>query len=260
MASGIYVAMGAARMQEQRMETLSNNLANAQTAGFKKHGAIYRQVHNDASKMGDPNQAMDMHHPVRFLPEDRLPGQLDERFTHWSDGALRSTGNPLDVAIQGEGFFVVQGPNGDPIYTRNGTFRIQPDGGLVNQQGFALLDPNGQPVRVPPDEGALTISPEGDLTVGDQAVGRLAVVRFADLRQLDRMGNDNFRPADPAVLPEPLDLPQLHQGYLEGANVNPVQTMTQLIKTSRLFEMSTRALQAYKAMDDAAARQVGRTN
>lgn len=259
MASGIYVAMGGARMQEHRLETLTNNLANAGTAGFKRHGTTFRQVHEDTARMGDPNQAMGLHHPVRFLPEDRLPGQLDERFTNWSEGPLKQTGNSLDVAIQGEGFLVVQSPTG-PVYTRNGTLQMQADGGLVTQQGFAVLDPDGLPILLPPDAGRLTISPDGDMMVGEQAAGRLAVVRFDDLQQLERLGNDNYRPYDPATqVAQPIETPRLHQGYLEGSNVNPIETMALLIKTSRAFELNTRALQAYKSMDDAAVQKVGRS-
>mgnify|MGYP001420840010 CR=1 FL=1 len=90
MASGIYVAMTGARNQERRLDTLSNDLANAQTPGFKGQEAIYRQVHNDVTAMGNPNQAMGMNHPVRFLPEDRLPVVLDERYTKFSQGSLSS--------------------------------------------------------------------------------------------------------------------------------------------------------------------------
>ena len=257
MASGIYVAMSAARMQEQRIETLNNNLANARTVGFKRHGAVYRQVHNDTSKMGDPNQAMGVHHPVRFLPEDRLPGALDERYTDWSTGPLTSSGNPLDVAIEGEGFFTIEGPGG-PMYTRNGTFTRAPDGTLVTQQGFAVLDTQGRAIRLPEGAGQLTIGRNGDLQVGDDVAGRLSVVRFDALSELERVGNDNFRHPDPTVQPQTMANPTLHQGYVEGSNVNPVYTMTMLIKTSRIFEMNTKALMAYKAMDDQAARDVGR--
>ena len=96
MASGIYVAMSGARNQSHRLDTLSNDLANANTPGFKAQETIYRQVHNDATALGNPNQAMGLNHPVRFLPEDRLPSVMDARFTKFKQGALRPTGNELD--------------------------------------------------------------------------------------------------------------------------------------------------------------------
>lgn len=260
MASGIYVAMGAARTQDERLETLSNNLANARTPGFKQHRAVYRQVAQDVSKMGDPNQAMDMHHPVRFLPRDRVRGVLDERFTQWTQGPLEHTGNPLDLALEGEGFFVVQGPDGNPLYTRNGNFSQARDGALVTQQGLAVLDDQGQPVRLPQGAGQLHVSPEGEVQVGGQPAGKLGVVRFDDPQVLERVGESNFRSVDPNVQPVADPPGMVHQGYLEGSNVNPVYTMTLLIKTNRLFELNVRALQAYKAMDDSAVRDVGRTS
>ncbi len=256
MASGIYVAMSAAHMQEQRLDTLSNNLANAMTPGFKKHRAIYKQVHNDVTKMGDPNQAMGLHHPVRFLPEDRLPGQLDERFTEWRQGPLKVTENPMDVAIEGDGFLVVQAPDG-PAYTRNGTLRRALDGTLVTQEGFPFLDRDGQTIQVPGDAQALRISPEGIVQAGEDQIGQLALVTFDDLQGMLRMGNSNWRPADPNAQPA-ASTARLEQGYLESSNVNPVFTMTSMIKANRVFEMNTKALQAYKAMDDSAIRDVGR--
>ena len=88
MASGIYVSMGAARNQEHRMETLANDLANANTPGFKSQEAIYKQIHNDVTSMGSPKQAMGLNHPVRFLPEDRLPVALVDRYTKFSQGGF----------------------------------------------------------------------------------------------------------------------------------------------------------------------------
>lgn len=256
MANGMYVSMSAARMQDHRAETLAHDLANAATPGFKRQRAVYRQVHNDVSKMGDPNQAMGLGHPTRMLPEDCLPGQLDVRFTEWTQGLMKATDNPFDVAIQGEGFLVVQGPDG-PLYTRNGTLMRAQDGTLVTQEGFAVLDTGGASIQVPGDNGSLRITPQGEVEAGGAALGQLAVVTFDDLQSLQRVGSSNLRPPDPNVQPRAAEA-TLHQGYLEGSNVNPVFTMTLMIKANRLFELSTRALQAYKSMDDAAVRQVGR--
>ena len=118
MASGIYVAMSGARNQSHRLDTLSNDLANANTPGFKAQETIYRQVHNDATALGNPNQAMGLNHPVRFLPEDRLPSVMDARFTKFKQGAQQETSW---TSLANEGFFKVQGEN-EAIYTRNGTF------------------------------------------------------------------------------------------------------------------------------------------
>lgn len=255
MANGIYIAMQGARVQEHRLDTLSHDLANAQTPGFKRQAAIYRQVHNDATKMGSPDQAMDLHHPVRFLPEDRHPVHLEARYTQFEQGALRFSGNDLDMALDGEGFFTVQGPDG-PLYTRNGTFTRSREGLLVTHSGLPVLGEDGKPIAMPDTQGRLRVSRAGELFVGDQPAGRLNLVRFDDLQALGRAGDSNWQapegaealPADAAV----------HQAHIESANVDPIRTMVELIKTNRIFELNTRAIQAYKAMDDQASRDVGR--
>jgi flagellar basal body rod protein FlgG len=249
--------MSGAQMQDQRLESLSNNLANALTPGFKRQESVYRQVHNDATKMGDPNQAMGVHHPVRFLPEDRLPGTIDERWTHWSQGPMKVTNNPLDVAIEGEGFLTVQGPNNEALYTRNGGLRLSTDGTLVNVDGLPVLDDDGKSIQVVGDSSRFQVTEEGFVQIGDEPLGRLGLVTFDSLQPLERLGGSLFRQPDPAVAPRAADAKVL-QGHLEGANVNPVWTMTMLIKTNRIFELNVKAMQAYKNMDDSAIRDVGR--
>lgn len=256
MANGIYISMMGARVQETRLDTLSHDLANAQTPGFKRQAAIYRQVHNDVSKMGDPNQAMGLGHPVRFLPEDRLPVHLEQRFTQFEQGALRHTGNDLDLAIDGEGFFTVQGPDG-PLYTRNGTFTFSREGVLVTHAGLPVLGADGAPIATPDTQGRLRVARNGELFIGDAPAGRLAIVRFDDLQALQRAGDSDWQ-APAGLAAQPMAAPNVHQGHLEMANVDPIRTMVELIKTNRIFEMNTRAIQAYKAMDDQASRDVGR--
>ena len=257
MATGLYIPMGGARNQERRLETLANDLANAQTPGFKSQETIYRQIHNDVTALGNPNQAMGMNHPVRFLPEDRLPVVMDERFTKFNQGALRQTGSDLDLALTNEGFFTVQGPAG-PVYTRNGAFSLNRDGVLVNDAGQSVLGVNGAPLQIPAAQGKLTVSREGNVFVAGEQVGRLGIVKFPNMQELIRMGNSNYRHPDPNIVPEQADNADVRQGYLEQSNVSPVHTMAMLIKTNRVFELNTRSMQAYKAMDDQAARDVGR--
>lgn len=257
MANGIYIAMQGARVQEHRLDTLSHDLANAQTPGFKRQAAIYRQVHNDVSKMGSPDQAMGVHHPVRFLPEDRLPVHLEERYTQFEQGALRFSGNDLDMALDGEGFFTVQGPDG-PLYTRNGAFTMSREGLLVTHTGLPVLGQDGRPIAMPDTQGRLRVSRAGELFVDDQPAGRLNLVSFQNPQALTRAGDSNWQA--PAGVEAEAATPAVHQAHIESANVDPIRTMVELIKTNRIFEMNTRAIQAYKAMDDQASRDVGRVS
>jgi flagellar basal-body rod protein FlgF len=257
MASGIYVSMGAARNQEHRMETLSNDLANANTAGYKSQESIYRQIHNDASALGSSKQAMGLNHPVRFLPEDRLPVAMVERYTKFSQGSFRHTGNELDLAINGRSFFTIQGQGG-PVYTRNGTFTLNKDGLLTDQQGNPVLSDTGATIQAPGATGKIGVSTDGLVLVDGDTIGKLGIVEFPNTQILERMGNSNFKHPDPNFVAGPAENIDVRQGFLETANVNPVHTMAMLVKTNRLFELNTRALQAYKAMDDLSARDVGR--
>ncbi|MEZ4436533.1 MAG: flagellar basal-body rod protein FlgF [bacterium] len=258
MASGIYIAMQGARVQEHRLDTLNHDLANANTPGFKRQAAIYRQIHNDATKLGDPDQAMGLHHPVRYLPEDRLPVHLEQRYTQFEQGALRFTGNDLDIAIDGPGFFTLAGPDG-PRYTRNGSFTLARDGALVTHEGHPVLDATGQPIRLPTADGRLRVATTGEIFIDDQPAGRLGLADFGDLQALARVGDSTWQNPNAATNPAtPVTDPRVHQAHIESANVNPIRTMVELIKTNRVFEMNTRAIQAYKAMDDQANRDVGR--
>ncbi len=254
MANGMYIAMQGARVQEHRLDTLSHDLANAQTPGFKRQAAIYRQVHNDVTKMGSPDQAMGVHHPVRFLPEDRLPVHLEERYTQFEQGALRFSGNDLDMALDGEGFFTVQGPEG-PLYTRNGAFTMSREGLLVTHTGLPVLGQDGRPIAMPDTQGRLRVSRAGELFIDDQPAGRLNLVTFQNLQALTRAGDSNWQAEGQDPQPSTA---AVHQAHIESANVDPIRTMVELIKTNRIFELNTRAIQAYKAMDDQASRDVGR--
>lgn len=258
MSSGIYTAMMGARAQEHALETVNNNLANVNTPGFKRQATLYREIHNDASVMDSPLQGEDIHSPVRFLPDDRIAGVMEERYTHYDQGPLKQTGNNLDLALEGEGFFVLQGAAG-PVYTRNGSFTLQPDGTLTASTGEAVLDDQSQPIRIPDGASRISITGEGQIQVNGAVTGRLALVRFDDPRFLMRQGNSEWTAMSPKLLPLAADAANVHQGWVEGSNVNAVSTMTLMVKTSRIFELNSKIIAAYKQMDQQASQEVGRT-
>ncbi len=257
MSSGIYTAMLGARAQEHALETVNNNLANVNTVGFKRQDTIYREIHNDVSKMDDPLQGEDIHSPVRFLPDDRVAGVMEERFTHFDQGPLKQTGNDLDVGLEGDGFFTVQGPKG-PMYTRNGTFTLTPDGTLTAAGGLPVLDDQGKSIRISDAAAKVSITTEGNIQVGNATVAKLGIVNFANPAVLQRNGNSNWTVPSPQVQPQALAAPNVHQGWLEGSNVNPVSSMTLMVKVSRIFELNSKVIQAYKQMDQEASQEVGR--
>ncbi len=256
MASGMWTGMNGAIAQQQRLTTLSHNLANASTPGFKGVDPVFHQVPEDASKVGDIQQAPNTHLPIRFLPEDRLRVELADRVTDWRDGPLTPTGNALDLAVRGEGFFTVEAPEG-LLYTRDGTMSLDQDGRMVTQSGWPVVDAEGQPIIVPPGSASIQIGADGRVTADDNEVGRMAIVKFANPAALERVGLSAFRNADPTVEALPTEA-RVEQGMLERSNVNAIDVMTTLIGASRAFEMNMRGIQAYKEMDDKAAQEVGR--
>jgi flagellar basal body rod protein FlgG len=132
------------------------------------------------------------------------------------------------------------------------------DGELVDQQGLPVLTQGGGRIRVPNEQGKVGITRDGTIIVDGEDVGKLSVLDVANPQDLRRVGNSNYELPDPNVKPPQMAEPDVRQQFTESANVNAVHTMAMLIKTNRLFELNTRAIQAYKDMDDKAARDVGR--
>lgn len=264
MANGIYVASSGARARLEQLETVSHNLANLMTAGFKRQEAVYTEVHNEVHKhVGNPQQAQGVRLPVRVLPEDRINTAIADRYTFWSQGNLDETGNVLDVAIEGQGFFKVRDGAGNEFLTRHGRFQLDDQGFVTNQSGLNLLDVGGRPMRVPMGEGSLSISYDGRVSMGDVQLGQLALVDIesgsnADLnRTLSHVGESLYRVEDPNAVEKKAN-GILRQGFMEGSNVNAVTEMMTLLSSSRLFEFNQQAIKGMGEMDQQAARDVSR--
>ena len=263
MASGIYTAMNGARAQERTLETISSNLANARTPGFKREETVYRAIEAGVLGVGSPTQAGGLiRAPTRWLPRDRIGVVVEERFTEWTRGGLQATDNSLDLALEGDGFFVVRTQQGDR-YTRNGTFTLNGDRMLVTQTGLPVLGTDGEPIELADAIEPPTITPTGEVLEGGDEVGRIAVVRFPDPQVLEPEAAGLFaapppQPPNPPLVPAAVEEPIIRQGWLEGSNVNPITSLSLLIKTHRLFELNTKAIKAYRQMDEQATRDVGR--
>lgn len=132
------------------------------------------------------------------------------------------------------------------------------DGTIVDQQGFPLLDEEGAPIILPNTASKVGIGADGTVSVGPDIIAKLGVVSFNNQQELERIGNSGYRNPPDGDPPIPMAGADIKQQYLESANVNPVHTMAMLIKTNRVFELNTRAMQAYKEMDEQSARDVGR--
>lgn len=223
MVKGILTSAGAMRPALAAHSILANNLANANTAGFRQDRVAFQQLL--AGEPGSPATAL--------AGAPGLTTGLD-----LTAGAYEVTDRPLDVAIQGEGFFVVQTPDG-PRYTRGGQLKVGDGGVLATPQGHPLMG-DGGPLTVPP-EGAVSIAPSGEVRSGDTLIGRLQIVRLPEGSTPEHTGG-GLLAVDGEVGPAPRA--RVLQGVVEGANVEPVQAMVDMITLLRHFEMNQKALQA----------------
>ena len=155
------------------------------------------------------------------------------------EGPIQSTGNPLDLAIHGEGFFVVELANGDRVYTRNGHFSADRDGQLVTAQGDIVLGADSQPIVVDPALGPVIVNNDGTVVVGDQPPIALALVTFDNLQGLRHVGASFFSTNQPELL---ADNAGVAQGMLEGSNVQTVLQLTAMIETTRAYQASQRTI------------------
>lgn len=206
-----------------QMDVIANNLANLNTRGFRKEELLFSEfVSPKASNPGLRGDGA----KVSFVG---LGGTL----TDTREGALEPTGNQLDMAIQGPGFFVVDSPNG-PRYTRDGRFTIDAQGRIVNRDGAAVLDPRGRPLTVPPGATNVEVTAGGQVSSDKGAVGNLQVVKFADELSLQKVGVNQYQ-TDAA--PQAVDgNTQVRQGMLEGSNVEPIIEITKMIQVQRAYE------------------------
>ena len=253
MYSGLYTAVSGSLAQEKRLTLLTNNLANATTVGFKFDEAIFHAV--NVPTMVGPLPTVDGTNfvvaPIDPLMARYTPQHPDVNVqTDFSQGPLRETGNPLDVALEGEGFFVVEMPNGEAAYTRQGSFTINGNGFLVTQSGLRVQGQQG-PIAV--SGGQISIDASGQITVDGALRDRLKLVQFAAPMPLEKMGDALFRNQTPDVTPSDAADLNVHQGTVEGSNSPLIRLLGAIIQTSRAYEAYQRTIQIF---DTTAGRAV----
>lgn len=233
MSSGIYIATAGAIAQSNALDATANNIANASTAGFRGEHISFREALG-AARSVDSALVNSGATSVDALP-----------------GALESTGNPLDLALEGDGLFVVQTPNGDR-YTRAGNFKLDAAGTLVTADGHPVRGAGG-PIVVPPETKNLAIGTDGTVTADGTEIGQLALTRFAP-QQLAREGGALFVAKGKPIAGDP---PLVRSGLLEASNVNVVRGVVDLVKVSRTYESLMRVIQGYHDVESRAARDLG---
>jgi flagellar basal-body rod protein FlgF len=217
MQSGLYVAISAQVAMQKRLDTIADNVANANTVGFRSTEVKFEDV---VSALGERS--------VAYVS----PGST---YLSGKAGGMRQTGNPLDFAVRGDAWFAIETPVG-PVMTRDGRFTMLETGDLVTLEGYPVLDAGGAAVQLNPLEGPPEAGADGMLRQNGEPVAALGLFSFTPGENFVRFGNSGLIPPD---APEPIvdqnDVGVV-QGFVEESNVNPVMEMTQLIMVQRAFE------------------------
>jgi flagellar basal-body rod protein FlgF len=230
MDSGYYAAMTGLVARTQALDSSAANLANVQTPGYRAEREYFRSIL--AGPEGEDSQLGQAVNHFGLLGGDRLS---------MAQGPLQETGNPLDVAIEGRGFFAIQTSNG-VRYTRDGSFHRSQTGNLVTGKNEAVLSSGGQPISIPPGEVAIGAS--GVISVSGGAVATIGVFNFPDNTQLEPEGANRYASQD-GVKPTQAQEAVVHQGAIEGANEDVVQGTLDLIMMQRQAEMMQKALTVF---------------
>lgn len=227
MIKGMYTSASGMIPRVQKQELIANNLANVNSAGFKKDRMFTKEL-TAAEKRLMPKKA-DWEQPM-----------VDQLFVDYQSGIFDKTDNPLDIAIEGDGFFQLQTPDGNTALTRAGAFTVNQDGYIAYPGGY-LLKGEGGPIQV--GGGKVNIAPTGVVEVDGSQVDRIQTMTVADLDKLQRLGGSLFAaPQSEALIPSVSA--QLRQGYLETANVDVVHEMVDMIVSYRTYEANAKALQS----------------
>lgn len=220
-----YIVLSRMTAQLRAQAVTANNLANADTPGFRLSRPVFAE-HETQQRF------------TQRIPGGRAVDYAWDRAT-WRDnmpGAITRTGNPLDVAIQGEGYFAVETIRGER-YTRSGRFTIGADGRLTDQQGHAVLNDAGRPIAIAPNDTRIEVRGDGSIISENGPLGRLRVVRFDNDQTLRAEGERLFDAA--GQQPQPIARPAVMQGAVEGSNVRPVIEITRMMAEVREFQMAT---------------------
>ena len=230
MIYGLYLSATGVLTSSYRQDVIANNLANAQTVGFKRALAQFQQRPTEAQESGDMQNTNPM---LEGIGGGLFVAPTGVDFTQ---GQIEATGNHLDVAIHGRGFFAVR-KGEDTFLTRNGRFMLDRDGylSLADERGHRVLDANGKSIQLGPvSQSRINIADDGSVTVDEQLVSRIALLDVPDESQLVPAGGTLMNGAEVAKLKPASST--MHAGYLEESNVDPMSELTQLIAAQRQLE------------------------
>ena len=257
MVKGLYTAYTGMLNEQHRMDVLTNNLANADTNGFKKEGATSQSFDAIlAYKIKDSSEGT---HLSRRLGVNHPGVKIGEGYTDFSQGPIKSTGNTYDLALTDSGFFAVEFTNkaGETSikYTRDGDFTLTENGRLVTRDGDPVLDVNGSPIEVN-QLLPVEINSSGQIIQDGRVVATIQITDFENYDYLERYGENYFQPIEGAQEKEAAA--EIRSGYLETSNMSVVTEMVNMITVARAYESNQKVITTYDSTLEIAANQLGR--
>ena len=261
MMEGLYIAASGGTKQLKKLDAISNNIANINTQGFKRNLLVYEERTTPFQRI--PWTGSDMRNLNSIQVSDSAVSyvQVTQSLTDFAQGSFIKTDNPLDVAIEGKGFFVVNTPTGIR-YTKNGNFHLDGLGQLVDQKGNMIMTRNEEPILIPFGTKRVTIDQEGSVFGGielDQdPLGQLKIVSFNNLQALTKEGQGFYKISDSSVKEILVNDAKVLQGFTENSNANVIHEMTQMIETLRQLEAYQKIIQSIDEADDQSVNNLGR--
>lgn len=230
---------------ERQMDAVANNLANMNTAGFKSDNVLFKEHIMPIASM------------TEHRGEDRTLSYVSNPgiYRDYSTGDMQKTGNELDLAISGKGWFVVQTPDGEK-FTRNGQLKLNAEGQIVTNDGFPVLSDGGT-ITLGASESGLVIAEDGSISTNQGQKGRLRVVSFANEEKLTKAGSNLYASKE---TPQPAEDARIMQGVFESSNVKPLVEMTRMIETIRAYTSAARSLDKASDLRRDAIQELGNTN
>lgn len=257
MIKGLYTSYTGMINEQHRLDTMANNLANADTNGYKKEGAT-AQAFDDvlAWKIKDVSEAGNL---PRRMGNLNLGVKIGENYQDWSEGPFKQTGNTYDLGLSGPGFFAIEftSKSGETStkYTRDGKFGVDAKGNLVTADGDFVLNSSGAHVTINPLLPS-EINSSGQIIQNGQVVATIGVTDFEDYNYLEKYGENLWEPVDGATEKQAKAL--VYSGYLEQSNVSVVDEMVNMIAIQRSYEANQKLIQAFDSTLEISATQIGR--
>lgn len=269
MDKGIYTALSGGLAKSHEIEIIANNIANANTPGFKRDTATFNEYLTEVRRPDTPEGVQRETGQAAMLdprPQgDKSFVEMDGIYTVFRQGPLRRTNAPLDLALNGKGFFEVMTPSG-VAFTRQGNFSMSRDGLLVTSSGYPVLARGEGAVAAAPETrqirlagaGPISVSATGEIVQAGQPIAQLSIVEFQEAQWLEKLGNAFYRNTEDTNRKPTTTETSLEQGFLELSNVNAVHEMTRLIEATRAYESHLQAIKTFQEVDARSVNEIAR--